>query len=117
MKTIVAALKDEIHYPLSKGFIVNKLLARDLDPEGIADGTVLRSRAFIGAVADCLVSLIQAPDLAEDEVKITLQSRDAILRRANYLYGLIDEEPVDVIPRVYIGGRRRHDHKHDKPCP
>lgn len=107
MKTIATALKDEIHYPISDGFISNKLLARDLDAGAIATGDVLRSNAFIGAVADCLVSLIQAPDLAEDEVKITLQARDAILRRANYLYGLIDEEPVSFSPRVYVGGRHR----------
>lgn len=107
MKTIAAALKDEIHYPLSDGFITNRLLARDLDAEGTADGEVLRSPAFIGATADCLVSLIQAPDLAEDEVKITLQDRDDILRRANYLYGQIGEDPVSLAPMVYIGGRRR----------
>lgn len=113
MKTIATALKDEIHYPVSDGFITNRLLVRDLNGDDEANGETLRSSAFIGAVADCLVSLIQAPDLAEDEVKITLQDRDAILRRANYLYGLIDEDPVSFSPRVYVGGR----HRHEKICP
>lgn len=112
MKTIASALKDEIHYPVSAGFIENRLMIRGLDAEGIAEPDVLRSNEFQGAVADCLVSLVEAPDIAEDEVKITLQNREAILKRANRIYAAIGEEPADFRPKVYIGGRHHHNHKH-----
>lgn len=117
MKTIYEALKDEVHYPISEGFIRNKLIARDLDAESDVTAEVLRSNEFKGAVADCLVSLIQAPDIAEDELKITLQDRNSILRRANYLYSTIGEDPISLSPMVYVGGRHRRDkcgHNHHR---
>lgn len=104
MKTIAHALKDEIHYPLSDGFIENKLLARGLDGEGPIDSSVINSNEFKGAVADCLYSLIEAVNFSESDISISLPERDLILKKVNAIYTSIGEEPKNLDqPTVYIG--------------
>lgn len=104
---------DEIHYPLGVGFVDNKLLARGLEPDGVfgyaEDGRrILTSRAFIGAKADCLFSLIEAPSISEAGKSISLGDRGEILKAANRLYASIgeDEKTIDV-PKVQFGFGRR----------
>lgn len=91
MRTIAKALIDEIHYPLPEGFVCNKLLARGLDGEGEISAEMLKSAEFIGAVADCLWSLVQAPNISESDKSVTLPDRDAIIRLANSYYKQIGE--------------------------
>ena len=107
-KTIREALMDEIHYPLGVGFVDNKLLARGLDPNEVfkaEDGQrILTSKAFIGAKADCLFSLIEAPNVSEAGLSVSLGDRNAILKKVNSLYISIGEEEKSIdVPTVTFG--------------
>lgn len=86
MKTIRQALIDEIAYPLGQGKIDNRLLSRGLDADSAIDADIINSDAFTGAVADCLFALIEAPNFSESDISISLQDRNLILKKANYLY-------------------------------
>ena len=104
MKTILQALKDEVHYNLSSGFFENRLLERELDGAETCTVEILKSKRFKGAVADCLVSLIQAPDFTEGDVSFSQSDKDKILALANSVYNSIGEtEKVVGEPIVYIG--------------
>lgn len=91
MKTIAQALIDEIHYPLPEGFVYNKLLARGLEGEGKISAELFRSNEFKGAVADCLWSLVQAPNISEADKSVTLPDRDSLIKLANSYYRAIGE--------------------------
>lgn len=105
MKTILQALKDEIHYKLSSGFFENRLLERELNTDDVCTVEVFKSKAFRGAVADCLSSLVQAPNFSEGEVSFSLPDRNAITKRANSIYISIREfDKLIDEPMVYIGG-------------
>lgn len=105
MKTILQALKDEVHYKLSSGFFENRLLGRGLNGKGECTIETITSKPFKGAVADCLISLIQAPNFAEGDVSFSLSERDKILSLANRIYRSIGEEEKSIgEPTVYIGG-------------
>lgn len=103
-KTIKQALIDELHYPLSDGYISNQLLKRGLSEDETATAEVLRSNEFIGATADCLYSLVAAPNVSEAGMSISMPDRDLILKQANALYLAIgeDEKHIDE-PTVYVG--------------
>lgn len=106
MKTIRQALKDEIHYPLGDGFIDNRLSARNLDGDCEISSEVLTCKEFVGAVADCLYSLYQAPNISDAGMSISLTDKDKsrILKWVNSLYRSIGEnEKDDDEPKVYIG--------------
>ena len=107
MKTISQALKDEIHYPLGDGFIENKLLSRGLNGEEIITAEIMAEKSFKGAVADCLISIIEAPNFSESDISVSLSSADKehILKRANRLYAAIGEEEkvISDQPKVRIG--------------
>lgn len=93
-KTICEALIDEIHYPIGVGFAENKLIMRGLDADGAFTAEVARSTAFVGAVADCLASLITAPNFKESDKSVDLTFKDTILKRANALYRSLGEPEV-----------------------
>lgn len=90
-KTIANALIDEIHYPLPEGFVYNKLLARGFDGEGDISAEIITSNEFKGAIADCLWSLIQAPNISEAGKSISLNEKTEILKLANSYYREINE--------------------------
>lgn len=103
-KTILQALLDEVHYPISQGFAENKLMARGLDGADTIEMEILNSKEFIGAVADCLYSLIEAPNFNEADKSFSLADRNIILNKVNSLYRKIGEESVDIAkPMVYFG--------------
>lgn len=94
-KTICEALIDEIHYPIGVGFAENKLLMRGLDADGVFTAEVARSTAFVGAVADCLASLITAPNFKESDKSVGYNGDTTyILSRANALYRSLGEPEV-----------------------
>lgn len=104
MKSIAAALADEMHYPLPLGFIENRLLARGLDGEGEISAETLACAEFRGAVADCLFSLVEAPNLSESDISVSLADRNLILKKANSIYASIGEEEKSLsVPKVRIG--------------
>ena len=104
MRTIAQALKDEIDYPINDGKIENKLMRRGLDGSGEISAEILDSPEFNGAVADCLYSLVVAPNFSESDISISLQDRDLILKKANHIYVSIGEEEKKLDqPKVYIG--------------
>lgn len=104
MKTIRQALKDEVGYPIGDGFIENKLIARGLDGDGAISASVINSKEFLGASADCLFALVDAPNFSESDISISLADRNLILKKANYLYRTIGEEEKTLDePMVYVG--------------
>lgn len=105
MKTIMQALIDEVHYPIPSGFVENKLLKRGLGATAEVTAEILNSTAFIGCVADCLYSLIEAPNFNEADKSFSLADRNLILKKVNALYNSIGEPEVAIEkPMVYIGG-------------
>ena len=107
MKTILQALKDEVYYPISDGMVENKLLGRDLVPDGEFSKAVLNTSAWKGALADTLLTLIQAVNVSEGDKSfgaLTDAQRKALLARVNNLYKDIGEDEVllELHPTVYI---------------
>ena len=104
MRTVRQALKDEITYPLSDGIILNKLLRRGLDGDSPVDSSVINSKAFLGAKADCLMEFLIAINFSESDISISVSDRNMILKQANWLYSHIGEEERTLDqPKVYIG--------------
>lgn len=98
------ALKDEVHYKLSSGFFENRLLERELNGNDECTIDAFKSKPFKGAVADCLASLIQAPNFTEGDVSFSQSDKDKILALANSIYNSIGETDKLVgEPVVYIG--------------
>ena len=107
MKSILQAIKDEVYYPINDGLVENKLIGRDLVPDGVFSKAVMESDAFMGALADTLYTLIQQVNVSEGDKSfgaMTDKQREALLIRINNLYGAIGEEPVEIEPKpmVYI---------------
>lgn len=91
MRTILQALIDEVHYPLSEGYAVNRLMVRGLCASERVMPDTLRSDAFRGAVADCLISLLSAPNFSESDKSVSLGDRRLILSQANAIYHSLGE--------------------------
>lgn len=107
MKTILQALKDEIHYNLGSGFFENRLLSRGLNGDDECTAAILNGKPFKGAVADSLISLLGAENYSEGDVQHSLTDKSLILKQANAIYSLIGEPTIGdstVQPTVYIGG-------------
>lgn len=107
MKTIGQALVDEIHIPIPFGYIENVCIKRDLYIEADFDTDSAKSDAYKGALADCLISLVQAVNFSESDKSIGSLSEDqrkAIMLKANSLYKEIGEKEVSIspVPTVYI---------------
>lgn len=107
MKTVLQALRDEIHYPIPIGFVENKLIERQLDGYEEFSCEIAQSNEWKGALADCLYSLLQAVNYSESDKSIgTLSDKDKerLLVRINTLYKSIGEATVNLgQPMVYIG--------------
>ena len=105
MKTVLQALKDEIYYPINDGLLVNKLIARGVHPEEECTMSFLGSDAWKGALADSLLTLIQAVNISEGDKSygaLTDTQRRALLLRINNLYGAIGEEEVQIEPTPMV---------------
>lgn len=106
MKTIQQALIDEIHYPIGVGIVENKIIKRGLTADDEYSMDLANSSEFMGAVADCLYSLIEAPNFSEADKSFSMSDRSLILKKVNSIYNSIGEPSVglDEKPMVYIGG-------------
>ena len=108
MKTIQQALIDEIHYPLPEGFVENVMIKRKLNPVGDCDSDTMNSKEYMGALADCLWSLVQAINFSEADKSfgsLSDKDKERILLRVNSIYNAIGEPSVELEakPMVYIG--------------
>lgn len=108
MKTIQQALIDEIHYPIPEGFVENVLIKRKLNPVGDCDSDTMNSKEYMGALADCLWSLVQAINFSEADKSfgsLSDKDKERILLRVNSIYNAIGEPSVELEakPMVYIG--------------
>lgn len=107
MKTVLQALRDEVHYPIPVGFIENKLIERHLDGDAEYSYDVSQTNEWKGALADCLYSLLQAVTYSESDKSVGVLSdedKKRLLVRINSLYKSIGEETVNLgQPMVYIG--------------
>lgn len=103
IKTILSALKDEIHYPVPEGFLENKLIKRGLSGSDNYDSIVANSNAFQGVLADCYIGLLDAVNFSEGDKNVALPYRDLLLKKANAIYKAIGEQTIsDETPTVYI---------------
>lgn len=108
MKTIQQALIDEIHYPIPEGFVENVMIKRKLNPVGDCDSDTMNSKEYMGALADCLWSLVQAINFSEADKSfgsLSDKDKERILLRVNSIYNAIGEPLVELEakPMVYIG--------------
>ena len=106
-KTIRQALVDEIHYPITLGFIENKLIERRLNGDDNYTYEVATSNEWKGALADCLYSLLQAVSVHESDKSVgtlTDKDKERLIVRINNLYNAIGEDSPLGQPMVYIGG-------------
>ena len=108
MKTIQQALIDEIHYPIPEGFVENVMIKRKLNPVGDCDSDTMNSKEYMGALADCLWSLVQAINFSEADKSfgsLSDKDKERILLRVNSIYTAIGEPSVELEakPMVYIG--------------
>lgn len=108
MKTIQQALIDEIHYPIPEGFVENVMIKRKLNPVGDCDSDTMDSKEYMGALADCLWSLVQAINFSEADKSfgsLSDKDKERILLRVNSIYNAIGEPSVELEakPMVYIG--------------
>lgn len=77
-------------------------MERGLSPEDELTIDVLKSSEFKGAVADCLWSLIEAPNISEADKSISLGDRKAILSKVNSIYLSIGEKAVDIVDKPSV---------------
>ena len=108
MKTIQQALIDEIHYPIPEGFVENVMIKRKLNPVGDCDSDTMNSKEYMGALAYCLWSLVQAINFSEADKSfgsLSDKDKERILLRVNSIYNAIGEPSVELEakPMVYIG--------------
>lgn len=107
MKTVLQALRDEIHYPIPVGFVENKLIERQLNGDTEYSYDVAQSNEWKGALADCLYSLLQAVTYSESDKSVgvlTGKDKERLLVRINSLYKSIGEDTVSLgQPMVYFG--------------
>lgn len=108
MKTIQQALIDEIHYPIPEGFVENVMIKRKLNPVSDCDSDTMNSKEYMGALADCLWSLVQAINFSEADKSfgsLSDKDKERILLRVNSIYNAIGEPSVELEakPMVYIG--------------
>ncbi len=107
MKTIRQALIDEIVYPIPEGLVENKIIARGIDGDAEYDYDAAVSPLYKGALADCLVALVQAVNFSEADKSVGTLSDEVkkkLLFRANSIYQAIGEDEVftEPDPMVYI---------------
>jgi hypothetical protein len=108
MKTIQQALIDEIHYPISVGYVETVMIKRRLNADDEFDYDVSCSNEYLGALADCLWSLVQAINFSEADKSfgaLSDKDKERILLRVNYIYNTIGEPTVELEakPMVYVG--------------
>lgn len=109
MKTIRQALIDETLFPIDtrRGLakVENILIKRGLDGDIEMTTEVFKTNEWIGAVADSLSAILDAPNWTEADKKIYMyeSEKELIVQKANKLYASIDEEEnmIDT-PMVYI---------------
>lgn len=108
MKTIQQALIDEIHYPISIGFVENVIIKRNLKGDDEFNDNIAYSNEYQGALADCLWSLVQTINFSEADKSfgsLSDKDKERILLRVNSIYNAIGEPPVvlEAMPMVYVG--------------
>ena len=106
-KTVKQALIDAIHYPIPVGFVENTIIERQLNEETEYTYEISQSKAFKGALADCLYSLLQAVSVSESDKSVgtlTDKDKERLLVRINSLYQEIGEDSPLGQPMVYFGG-------------
>lgn len=102
-KTVKQALIDQVHYPVPEGFVDNVIIARGFGDKDVFDEDVANDSQWKGAIADCLFSLIEAPNFNEADKSFSLSDKELILKKANALYKSIGEdEKLLNHPRVYV---------------
>ena len=109
MKTIQQALIDDIHYPISVGFVENVMIKRNLNLDDEFSNDIADSNEYQGALADCLWSLVQTVNFSEADKSVgSLSDKQltVILNEANSIYKSIGEQAKELEPKpmVHIGG-------------
>ena len=89
--TILEALKSKVKYPMTENFYLSILIDRGLKGEDDYTSNIANSNGFKGARADCLIELIDTPNVSEGGLSISLSDKASIILVANKLYREIGE--------------------------
>lgn len=105
MKTIMQSLLDEIPVPVKRGKVENIIIRRGLDADSYFSFELSKLSQYRGAIADCLLALIEEPNFSESDISISYGDKSLIIKRANAIFSEIGEDDKIIgEPRVYIGG-------------
>lgn len=94
MRTILEAFKAEVGYPVSEGYLINRLLSRGLCPDEVCTAEVLRGNAFLGTMADTLIGIVRMPNIQEGDMRIDLTDKSLLIKQANSIYRQLGERVV-----------------------
>ncbi|OFY44004.1 MAG: hypothetical protein A2X18_07700 [Bacteroidetes bacterium GWF2_40_14] len=83
---VIDALKHKVKYPLSDGFFETVVIERGLSPDAEFTAQIGTSKQFNLARADSLASLVDAINVGEGQLNISLSQQELILNVANSIY-------------------------------
>lgn len=92
--TLIEDLRTHVEYPLGDNVLESVLIKRELDKDTNQTAIIARSSSFRGAIADLLVRIINAPNISEGGVSISLSDKDKMLKVANSIYLEIGEPEI-----------------------
>ncbi len=84
--TILEALKSKVKYPLSEDFFQSVLIERGLSGGNVFNEEVATGKAFRLCRADCYIGQVDAPQIQEGSVAISLTDKSNFITLANAIY-------------------------------
>ncbi|MDD3404970.1 MAG: hypothetical protein PHH23_01710 [Paludibacteraceae bacterium] len=92
--TIFDALISRIQYPMPESFFQSVLIGRELDGSLEFTHDVAVSDAFNGCFADCLIGVVNAPNISEGGMSVSVSDKDRMIEQANSIYSEIGEKTI-----------------------
>lgn len=80
--TNLEAIKGKLNYPLPDNSFILALNDRGL----VETATYLKSQAFDLAYADCITTLVTAPNVSEGGYSVSLSDKATLIKLANGIY-------------------------------
>lgn len=84
--TILEALKSKVKYPLSEDFFQSVLIERGFSGSEPFDKEVAQSKDFQLCRADCYIGQVDAPQIQEGNLSISLTDKSNFITLANTIY-------------------------------
>lgn len=89
--TTLEALKSKVKYPLSEAFFQSVMIERGLTGSEDFTQEIALGKAFQLCRADCLIGQVDAPQIQEGSVSISLTDKSNFIKLANTIYGQYGE--------------------------